>query len=387
MRRLSIRSRLGNAAAVLFGAHGAVTCQARQCGCSRQTAYDHARQVQEAVADAQRAGPSRQQLLDENQRLRAENQQLWDWLDQSFACPKAKRRQFAVQAAALGLSLQQTLTLLAILLPAALLPGRATLGRWVRQDARRARRLLQVLDGACRTLVVCLCLDEIFFRRQPVLMGVEPFSLAWVLGERTQDRSGPTWAQALAAWPEVEDVAADGGRGIELGLALAVAKRQEEATNKPCPAKGIRIRLDTFHTPREVYERPRTHFVTDFIGESNILPVRVIDVDQQYARLKLDGFSIAAPRRDQVSPGRQLSLVIRLEHILLSVNAERHELNQLRGRVTKQLYQGSLIRYELRIGEHSLVAESQNILEQQTFPLGAEVTVAWHPASCSMLLD
>ena len=140
-------------------------------------------------------------------------------------------------------------------------------------------------------------------------------------------------------------------------------------------------------TPREVYEQPRTHFVTDFIGESNILPVRVIDVDQQYARLKLDGFSIAAPRRDQVSPGQQLSLVIRPEHILLSVNAERHELNQLRGRVTKQLYQGSLIRYELRIGEHSLVAESQNMLEQQTFPLGAEVTVAWHPASCSMLLD
>jgi len=140
-------------------------------------------------------------------------------------------------------------------------------------------------------------------------------------------------------------------------------------------------------TPREVYEQPRTHFVTDFIGESNILPVRVIDVDQQYARLKLDGFSIAAPRRDQVSPGQQLSLVIRPEHILLSVDAERHELNQLRGRVTKQLYHGSLIRYELRIGEHSLVAESQNILEQQTFPLGAEVTVAWHPASCSMLLD
>src|SRR5438445_5857395 len=145
--------------------------------------------------------------------------------------------------------------------------------------------------------------------------------------------------------------------------------------------------IEQVGTPREVYEQPRTHFVTDFIGESNILPVRVIDVDQEYARLQLDGFSIAAPRREQVSPGQQLSLVIRPEHILLSVNAERPELHQLRGHVTKQLYQGSLIRYELRIGEHSLVAESQNILEQQTFPLGAEVTVAWHPASCSMLLD
>jgi hypothetical protein len=249
--RLPLLTRLGNAAAVLFGAHGDITHHTQLCGCSRQTAYDHAQQVQDAVTDAQRPGPCRERLLADNHRLRQENQQLWDWLDQSFACPKAKRRQFAVQAAALGLSLHQTRALLAVLLPAALLPGRATLGHWVRPEARRARRLLQVLDGACRCLVVCLCLDEIFFRRQPVLMAVEPFSWAWVLGQRAADRSGPTWAQAMGAWPEVADVAADGGSGIELGLELAVAKRREEAAKQGRQGKDLRVRLDVFHTRRE----------------------------------------------------------------------------------------------------------------------------------------
>src|SRR5262249_25457167 len=117
MRRLSLLTRIGNAAAVLFGAHGAVTHQAQACGCSRQTAYDHTRQVQDAVADAALPGPGRAALLEENRRLREENRQLWEWLDQSCACPAAKRRQFAVQAAALGLSLPQTRTLLAVLLP------------------------------------------------------------------------------------------------------------------------------------------------------------------------------------------------------------------------------------------------------------------------------
>jgi hypothetical protein len=249
--KLSVLAWIGNAAAALCGRHGDVTRQAHGNACSRQTVYDHAAKVQQAVTAAQRAGPSREELLQEVQRLREENRQLWDWLAQAFDCPPAKRRQFAVAAAALGLSLQQTRTLLAILVPADLLPSRATLGRWVQQGARRAGRLLQVLDRACQRLVVCLCLDEIFFRRRPVLMAVEPHSLAWVLGRRAPDRSGPTWAQALAAWPHAADVAADGGSGLELGLELARRRRQEGAARDRVAAVPLRVRLDVFHTRRE----------------------------------------------------------------------------------------------------------------------------------------
>jgi hypothetical protein len=183
---------IGNAAAVLFGHHGAVAHQTTQAGCSRQIAYQHADKVHQAVADGQRAGASRAAALHEVERLRDENRQLWDWLQEALEPPKDKQRQFAVTAAAMGLSLRQTLTLLAILLPAPRCPGRATLGRWVHAAARRASGVLTVLDRACRAVVLCLCLDEIFFHRQPVLMGIEPHSLAWVLGTRAPDRSGPT---------------------------------------------------------------------------------------------------------------------------------------------------------------------------------------------------
>jgi hypothetical protein len=137
--------------------------------------------------------------------------------------------------------------------PARVLPSRATLGRWVLRDARRAGRLLQVLDKACRTLVLCVCLDEIFFHRKPVLMAVEPRSLAWVLGQRAADRSGDTWAKALAAWPNVEDVASDGGTGLERGLKLTAAQRRQAAqqAGDGQQAKPIRARLDVFHIRRD----------------------------------------------------------------------------------------------------------------------------------------
>jgi hypothetical protein len=249
--KLSLLTRLGNAYAALLGKQGHVSQQARDAGCSRQTVYDHAALVQQAVADAQLPGPNREQLLHEAAQLRAENQQLWEWLEQTIDCPETKQQQFVVTASAMGLSLTQALTLLAILLPANRLPSRATLGRWVNASARQARRLLAVLDAACRPLVVCLCLDEIFFRRRPVLMAVEPASMAWVLGQRAADRSGDTWAQALAAWPEVTEVAADGGSGIARGLERARAQRHEAAQKTQQAAKPIHARLDTFHVGRD----------------------------------------------------------------------------------------------------------------------------------------
>jgi hypothetical protein len=245
---LSLFTRIANAAAVLVGPHGSVTAQAEQAGCSRQTVYDHADKVQQAVADAQLPGPSRQQLLQENARLRQENRQLWDELDRAVDCPEGKQRQFTTTACAMGLSLTQALVLLAILLPPARLPSRATLGRWLNQSARAAGRLLAALDKACRCLVVSLCIDEIFFRRQVVLMAVEPHSFAWVLGQRALDRSGPTWAKALQDWPDLEDVAADGGCGIEAGLELVAADRQQkEQQPGGRKARPLHARLDVFH--------------------------------------------------------------------------------------------------------------------------------------------
>jgi hypothetical protein len=253
MFKLPLFTWVGNAAAALCGKHGDVTRQAEESGCSRQSVYDHAAKVEKAVADAHGPGPSREQLLQQIAGLRKENQELWDAYLRAVDFPEAIQQQFAATASAMGLSLAQTLVLLAILLPASRRPSRATLGRWVNQSARRAGRLLTLLDKAARSLVVSLCLDEIFFHRKPVLMGVEPHSLAWVLGQRTADRSGETWAKALAGWPNVQDVAVDGGTGLQRGLEIAAQNRQQAAQESPDarPAVRIHTQLDVFHTRRD----------------------------------------------------------------------------------------------------------------------------------------
>ncbi len=73
MLKISLATWIANAAACLRGPHGAVTAQAQNAGCSRQTTYDHAQIVRAAVEAEHAGGPTRRQLLDQLQALRHEN--------------------------------------------------------------------------------------------------------------------------------------------------------------------------------------------------------------------------------------------------------------------------------------------------------------------------
>src|SRR4051794_16563473 len=236
---------IANAAAALTGTYGDVTLQAEVADCSRQTIYDHAHKVQAAVVDAHHGGPTRAALIAENQRLARENAQLWQWLEQAIEFPVIKQHEFAATAAAMGLSLNQTLVLLALILGMQACPGRSTLHRWIKLAAVAAGRVLKLLDARCRALVLVGCLDEIFFHGRPVLVGVEPASMAWFLGQVADDRTGATWAEALRDWEALSFVTADAGKGLQAGIAAVQRERHEEG--KPSLESG----LDVFHTASE----------------------------------------------------------------------------------------------------------------------------------------
>jgi hypothetical protein len=76
MRTIPFVGWIANAAARLTGHHGAVTATAQQAGCSRQCVYDHAQKVLAAVAAEHGGGPTREELIRQNDVLRRENAQL-----------------------------------------------------------------------------------------------------------------------------------------------------------------------------------------------------------------------------------------------------------------------------------------------------------------------
>jgi len=116
----------------------------------------------------------------------------------------------------------------------------------VKACAEAAGRVLDGLNQACRALVVTGCFDEIFFHGKPVLVGVEPHSMAWVLGDHAADRSGSTWTTALEGFDALEQAVVDGGRGLQRGL-VDFQKQRQNAGN-PTP---LEVSLDVFHTKQE----------------------------------------------------------------------------------------------------------------------------------------
>ena len=138
-----------------------------------------------------------------------------------------------------------------MILPTGSPPSRATGGRWVAQASQPAGGLLAVLDQCCQRLVLGLGLDELFFPRMPMLMAVEPHSMAWVAAQRGPDRSGASWCQVVAKGPCVTRLVADAGKGRERGVKLArearhaAAEGQEKAATVP-----LQMGLDVFPTQR-----------------------------------------------------------------------------------------------------------------------------------------
>jgi hypothetical protein len=158
MFKLPVRTWILNAAAVFSGRHGAVTRQAEQAGCRRQTAYQHAHKLEQRLGDESAADPPAEE------RPRPE----------AVAAPepaagprilldKDKLKELATTAFAMGLSLRPVEDLLGVLLPADEVPDHSTLGHWVQAEAGRAGAVLAALDPACADRVETLALDAIFF--------------------------------------------------------------------------------------------------------------------------------------------------------------------------------------------------------------------------------
>jgi ABC-type Fe3+/spermidine/putrescine transport system ATPase subunit len=133
--------------------------------------------------------------------------------------------------------------------------------------------------------------------------------------------------------------------------------------------------------PKELYERPRTRFVADFVGTNNLVAGEVRE--RQGERVVV---STALGMFEAISPGavqERCVLAVRPENIALTEGSGGHG-NVVRGRISFVSYLGNTLRYDLEASTgHVLKADIRDPWHHQPFPVGREVTASF-PASVTL---
>ncbi|MGH8351975.1 MAG: ABC transporter ATP-binding protein [Pseudomonas sp.] len=139
--------------------------------------------------------------------------------------------------------------------------------------------------------------------------------------------------------------------------------------------------------PDEIYERPRNRFVADFIGETNFIEAKVVQVEGDQALYQLPGgHCLAAPALAELRVGAAVSLSIRPERLQL---VAPQQADALPCRVAAETYLGTDLQYQVVLLDGStLVVRTPNSAGQrQRFRAGEQAALQFEKGSASVLLD
>jgi putative spermidine/putrescine transport system ATP-binding protein len=141
-------------------------------------------------------------------------------------------------------------------------------------------------------------------------------------------------------------------------------------------------RVEQIDSPHVIYDMPRTRFVAEFIGETNLIEAKVASVDNHVARLSLGaGLSACAHAANGLSVGQTASFSLRPERIRLGSAPESS--NALDMTIVDCIYHGDHMRVQLARDDFSLVARCERLAGNWT--VGAPIVASFDPSDCTVL--
>lgn len=184
------------------------------------------------------------------------------------------------------------------------------------------------------------------------------------------------------------------GLNKEIGATfIYVTHDQEEAlTMSDRIAVMNEGRILQIGVPEEIYERPRSRFVADFIGQTNFLDGTVVGQTGEFAEIKLtsdSGVWARIPDGLDLVPGAAATVAVRPEKVrFVSEGEQTGGSNILDGRVVEVIYLGTHSQFVVALpGGGRLTVHRQNDAGgTATGGVGADVRVGFGAAQAAVLV-
>ncbi|WP_233554487.1 ABC transporter ATP-binding protein [Deinococcus cavernae] len=147
-----------------------------------------------------------------------------------------------------------------------------------------------------------------------------------------------------------------------------------------------RGRIEQLGRAEELYERPRSAFVANFLGSSNLISGTVTDIQAGGATIQTGFGPLRTTQTQGMTTGQPVTLSIRPEKLRMERDMET-EGNEIRARVDDIVYTGAENQYLLEANGQRLIAFQLNtdIGADEDFGYDEEVALYLPPASLVVL--
>ncbi len=170
----------------------------------------------------------------------------------------------------------------------------------------------------------------------------------------------------------------------EVGITfIHVTHDQEEAmTMADTIAVLNKGKVEQMGNPIELYENPRTAFVAGFLGQTNLLSVKVLSRAADVVKLDFHGVQLAMPTKRLAATGTAVEAGVRPEKIQMAELGQAPAgMNAVDGQIIDASFIGVSTQYLVRAladADEEITVFSQNSATDLR-RVGERVTVYWHP--------
>jgi putative spermidine/putrescine transport system ATP-binding protein len=163
---------------------------------------------------------------------------------------------------------------------------------------------------------------------------------------------------------------------------LYVTHDQEEAlTMSDRIAVFSHGRIEQIGTPEELYERPATRFVADFLGETNFLDGTIVSCSRGSCRVDIRGHVVEVQTDETFEAGSRAVVAVRPERVTIEPGSAG-----LAGTVSDIVYLGSARRTVIRLdgGGDCVVLQHAAQAEVSSLDIGGQIRVSWDSARAAV---
>lgn len=173
----------------------------------------------------------------------------------------------------------------------------------------------------------------------------------------------------------------------ELGItAVYVTHDQSEAMNMSDRVVVMNLGvIEQIGAPKEIYNKPASVFVANFIGQVNIINGSVVSHKGNVTTLDNNGLSLSGQYVGKLSKGTAVHMAVRPEDIVITSKAKTGTYNSLKGVVSNALFSGNVMKVSVDL-ENGEVIKVECQPKTNVHQVGDTVHVNWQPEDCNILL-